>query len=67
MERYTHNTGGAAFGWANIPEQSGGLRPGPETPFRGLFMAGQWTYPGGSIAAALQSGRIAAEAAEKSG
>lgn len=67
MERYTHNTGGAAFGWANIPEQSGGLRPGPETPFRGLFMAGHWTYPGGSIAAALQSGRIAAEAAERTG
>lgn len=63
MERYTFNTGGAAFGWANIPEQAGPNRPGPETPFRGLFMAGHWTAPGGSIAAVLQSGRRAAMAA----
>lgn len=63
MERYTFNTGGAAFGWANIPEQSGAQRPGPETPFRGLYMAGHWTFPGGSIAAALVSGQNAARAA----
>jgi phytoene dehydrogenase-like protein len=63
MERYTHNTGGAAFGWANIPEQAGPSRPGPETPFRGLYMAGHWTAPGGCIAAVLQSGRMAARAA----
>jgi prolycopene isomerase len=63
MERYTLNTGGAAFGWANIPEQAGPSRPGPETPFRGLYMAGHWTAPGGCIAAVLQSGRMAARAA----
>ena len=61
MERYTFNTGGAAFGWANIPEQAGLNRPGPETPFSGLYMAGHWTFPGGSIPAAMTSGRIAAK------
>ena len=61
LERYTFNTGGAAFGWSNIPQQSGAHRPGPETPFQGLYMAGHWTFPGGSIAGALTSGRIAAK------
>jgi phytoene dehydrogenase-like protein len=61
LERYTFNTGGAAFGWANLPQQSGAHRPGAATPFRGLYMAGQWTFPGGSIAAAVTSGRIAAK------
>jgi phytoene dehydrogenase-like protein len=61
LERYTFNAGGAAFGWANVPEQCGANRPGPETPFRGLFMAGHWTFPGGSIAGAMASGRIAAK------
>lgn len=61
MERYTFNTGGAAFGWSNVPEQSGANRPGPQTPFRGLYMAGHWTFPGGSVAGAITSGRIAAK------
>lgn len=61
MERYTFNTGGAAFGWSNVPEQSGANRPGPQTPFRGLYLAGHWNFPGGSVAGAITSGRIAAK------
>jgi len=61
MERYTFNTGGAAFGWANIPQQCAANRPGPKTPFAGLYMAGHWTFPGGTVAGAAVSGRIAAE------
>ena len=62
MERYTWNTGGAAFGWANIPLQCGALRPGPRAPLDGLFLAGHWTFPGTGVSAALVSGRLAAEA-----
>lgn len=63
MERYTFNTGGAAFGWANLPQQCGASRPGPKTPFSGLYLAGHWTFPGGSVAAAVASGCLAAQAA----
>jgi phytoene dehydrogenase-like protein len=63
MERYTFNAGGAAFGWANLPQQCGAYRPGPETPFRGLYMTGHYTFPGGSIAACLASGRLTAAVA----
>ena len=62
MERYTFNTGGAAYGWANIPPQCGAMRPGPRAPVEGLFLAGHWTFPGSGISAALVSGRLAAEA-----
>jgi phytoene dehydrogenase-like protein len=61
LERYTFDPGGAAFGWANLPQQCGASRPGPKTPFGGLYMAGHWNFPGGSVAGALTSGRIAAK------
>jgi phytoene dehydrogenase-like protein len=60
LERLTGNTGGAAFGWANIPEQCGSHRQGPRTPLRGLYLASHWTFPGGSLAAAATAGRAAA-------
>lgn len=61
MERYTWNAGGAAYGWANLPPQSGAYRPGPETTFEGLFMAGGWTFPGGTVAGAIESGQRIAD------
>jgi len=63
MERYTFNTGGAAFGWANIHQQCGANRPGPKTPVRGLYLAGHWTFPGSGVSAAMISGQLAANAA----
>jgi prolycopene isomerase len=67
MERYTFNTGGAAFGWANIPQQCGAHRPGPRTPVRNLYLAGHWTFPGSGVSGAMVSGRLAAEALLRGG
>ena len=62
LERYTYNTAGAAFGWANLPEQSGSNRPGWRSPLEGLYLAGHWTFPGAGIAPVALSARLAAEA-----
>lgn len=62
MERYTFNTQGAAYGWANTPEQSGARRPGATTPIRGLTLAGHWVFPGGTVAGVVLSARRAARA-----
>ncbi|MBM3458913.1 MAG: NAD(P)/FAD-dependent oxidoreductase [Armatimonadetes bacterium] len=63
LERLTWNTGGSAYGWAPIPEQADAFAPGVETTFRGLWLAGHWTAPGGSLAGALASGIQAARCA----
>lgn len=61
-ERYTGTWEGASCGWAgekskaffkNDVEASMGAL----TPFKNLFMAGQWTYFNGGVPAALSSGR----------
>lgn len=62
LERYTHNTAGAAFGWANLPQQCGAARPGWQTPLEGLYMAGHCTFPGAGIAPVALSARLAAGA-----
>lgn len=61
VERRAFAAGGAAFGWAALSDQSGMYAPGASTTFRGLFVAGSWVYPGGSISGALQSAERAAQ------
>jgi len=51
LEKYTGNTGGAAFGWA----QTQSLRP-CKTFIDNLYLSGHWTGLGGGIAAAAYSG-----------
>jgi len=59
------NPAGAAYGWAQIPEQSGIKRLNIKTPIPGLYLAGHWTMPGGGIAGVITSGRLCAQAVLK--
>lgn len=61
IERWTGNDGGAAYGWAQIPSQSGIHRLPRTTPIPNLFLTGHWTSPGGGIAAVVTSGELTAE------
>jgi prolycopene isomerase len=62
IERWTGNLSGAAYGWAQIPSQSGIYRLQRTTPIPNLFLTGHWTSPGGGIAAAVASGELTAGA-----
>lgn len=61
IERWTGNQRGAAYGWAQIPVQSGIHRLPRTTPIPNLFLTGHWTSPGGGIAAVVASGELTAE------
>ena len=62
LELMTANPAGAAYGWAQTPEQAGIHRIGNKTAVKGLYLAGHWTMPGGGIAAVMTSGRLCAQA-----
>lgn len=60
FERYTNNSGGALYGWSQIPEQVY-LNSFPQiTPIKGLYLAGHWTFPGGGVVTVALSGMNAA-------
>jgi all-trans-retinol 13,14-reductase len=58
FERFTLNSGGAMAGWYPAPVAK--IRS-QRTPIKNLFQAGHWTFPGGTVAFAIQSGRNAAQ------
>jgi phytoene dehydrogenase-like protein len=60
LETISGNPEGAAYGWVQSPEQSGIRRLGIKTPITGLYLAGQWSMPGGGIAGVITSGRLCA-------
>jgi prolycopene isomerase len=62
IEQWTHNRWGAAYGWAQIPRQSGIYRLPRTTPISNLYLTGHWTSPGGGIAGVIASGKLTAEA-----
>ncbi len=61
IEKWTGNLFGAAYGWAQIPSQSGIHRLQRTTPISNLFLTGHWTTPGGGVAAVVASGELTAE------
>jgi len=62
IEQWTGNRRGAAYGWAQIPRQSGIYRLPRTTPIPNLYLTGHWTSPGGGIAGVVASGELTAEA-----
>ncbi|OGP78449.1 MAG: hypothetical protein A2V86_10605 [Deltaproteobacteria bacterium RBG_16_49_23] len=62
IQKWTGNLLGAAYGWAQIPGQSGIHCLQRTTPVPNLFLTGHWTSPGGGIAAVVASGELTAGA-----
>jgi prolycopene isomerase len=60
IEQWTGNRWGAAYGWAQIPGQSGIYRLQRTTPIPNLYLTGHWTSPGGGIAGVVASGELTA-------
>jgi prolycopene isomerase len=61
IEKWTGNRRGAAYGWAQIPSQSGIYRLQRTTPIPNLYLTGHWTSPGGGISGVVTSGELTAE------
>ena len=55
LRAFSGNEGGAAYGWANTPQQAVKRLP-LDTPIRGLFLAGHWSRPGSSYFRCFTSG-----------
>jgi phytoene desaturase len=62
IEQWTSNRWGAAYGWAQIPSQSGIYRLQRATPIPNLYLTGHWTSPGGGISGVVASGELTAAA-----
>ncbi len=61
IRRYTLNPKGTAYGYAQIPCQTGRKRVKIQSPIRNLFFASAWTEPGHGFTGAIMSGYWCAE------
>lgn len=61
MKRYTNNTGGSVYGWAQSVGQGGFDRLGFKTSFTNVLLAGAWSNPGGGFEGAILSGVMCAD------
>jgi all-trans-retinol 13,14-reductase len=59
--RYTGNTEGAIYGFAQTMDNAYMNRIGNRTPVRGLYLAGAWGNPGGGYVGVLRGGQLAFE------
>ena len=55
MERYTNNTSGSIYGWAQNTKQGGFNRASFKTPFENAIVVGAWSFPGGGYTGAIYS------------
>ncbi len=56
IKRYTLNSQGTAYGYAQIPQQSGINRLPNKSPIKNLYFASAWVKPGGGLTGAILSG-----------
>ncbi len=61
IERYTLNPKGTAYGYAQIPQQTGMYRLPNKSPIDNLYFASAWVNPGGGFTGAILSGWYCAE------
>ncbi|MEW9701473.1 phytoene desaturase family protein [Paenibacillus sp. SI8] len=61
IERYTLNSKGAIYGWMKSFNQPWMNDMGPETPMKGLYLAGHWTRNVHGAYGVMRSGRQTAE------
>ena len=62
QERYTLSSGGSCYGLEHATDQSGPMRPGPQTEIEGLFLAGASTMSGHGIIGVMRGALITAAA-----
>lgn len=66
LERYTGNTGGAAYGWVQVPKMKATkATAAPKSLIKNLFFSGHWAGTGGGVMATAYSGFKAAGDVEK--
>lgn len=56
IQRYTLNPKGTAYGFAQIPQQTGLNRLPNKSPIKNLYLASAWANPGGGFTGAIMSG-----------
>ena len=61
IRRYTLNPEGTAYGFAQIPSQTGRKRVKIQSPIPNLYFASAWTEPGHGFTGAIMSGYWCAE------
>jgi len=67
IKSYTLNPNGTAYGYAQIPNQTGRKRVKIKSPIPGLYFASAWTEPGHGFTGAILSGSWCAEEIIRSG
>jgi all-trans-retinol 13,14-reductase len=60
IQRFTSNTGGSVYGFAQSKQQSGTKRPRNNFLIPNLYFASAWAFPGGGFEGSIMAGFLAA-------